>query len=73
MEYHRQCKLVKGKATTVSWLPEKFAEVDKFVKLKENGKWADGWKVDFVGTRLPSKYVINRSQDHINQRKASDI
>ena len=73
MGFHRQCKLIKGDATTVSWLPEEFAIVNKLVKLKDNGVWVDGWKVEFVGTKLPTKYVINRSQDYNNTRKASDI
>jgi hypothetical protein len=73
MSHHRQCKLVKGDATTVSWIPEKFAQEGEYLKLKDNGVWEDGWKVEFVGTKLPTKYVINRSQDHVHQREASDI
>ena len=73
MSYHRQCKLIKGNDTTVSWIPEKFALKGKYLKLKDNGEWEDGWKVEFVGTKLPTKYVIDRSQDHVHQRKASDI
>jgi hypothetical protein len=73
MAYHRQCKLKRGDAVTVSWIPENFAVKGKVVKLKDRGIWVDGWKVDFVGTRLPTKYVINRSQDYKNQRKVTDI
>ena len=73
MSHHRQCKLIKGDTTTVSWIPEKFAQEGKFLKLKDNGVWEDGWEVVAIGTKLPTKYVINRSQDHVHQRKASDI
>lgn len=73
MSYHKQCKLIKGNITTVSWIPEEFAHIDKYIKLKDNDEWVDGWKVEFVGTRLPTKYVIDRSQEFKYHRKETDI
>ncbi len=32
-----------------SWIPEKFAEVGKVLKLKEDGVWIDGFVVEFAG------------------------
>ena len=52
-----------------SWLPEKFAKVGKYVKLKDD----DGWKVVEVFSIMDSKKVQERSIDYRNQRKVSDI
>jgi hypothetical protein len=45
----RQCELEKAPAETgvtqVCWIPEKYAVMGRFVKLKDQGKWEDGWKV----------------------------
>jgi predicted transcriptional regulator len=32
-------------ATQVSWIQAKFAEEGRYLKLKENGVWTDGWIV----------------------------
>jgi hypothetical protein len=58
---------------TVSWIPEKFAKVGKFVKLKDLEEWQDGWEVVEVGIKKDSKEVQKRSVDYRHQRKASDI
>ncbi len=64
-----QCKLRKGDTYTTSWLPQKFANVGKYVKLKN----IDGWLVESVGPPMCSSIVLERSQDYKHQRKASDI
>lgn len=33
-----------------SYIPEKFAILNKIVKLKEDGEWNDGWKVIAVSS-----------------------
>ena len=53
----------------MSWIPEKYAKLGKFVKLKED----DGWKVVAVYSIMDSKEVQERSTDYRNQRKVSDI
>ena len=73
MNYHKQCILKKGTATTVSWIPEEFAKEGRVVELKNNGVWEDGWVVSGVGTRLPTHFVIDRSQDYKNMKKETDI
>jgi len=66
---HKQCKLQKGIAFQYSWLPEKFAKVGEYVKLKDD----DGWQVVAVFSIMDSKKVQERSTDYRNQRKVSDI
>ena len=67
--FHVQCKLKKGNTTQYSWIPEKFANKGKFVKLKDD----DGWKVIEVYSRENSKFVNERQMDYKHQRKVSDI
>lgn len=72
--YYRQCVLKKQSVTTTSWLPEKFAKQGKVLKLKNDGVWDNGWKVDQVGSRrVLEDEVRERSQDYKHQREASDI
>ena len=74
MGFHRQCILTKKSKTQVSWIPEKFAILGKFLELQdEKGNWDNGWKVSQIGDRKISKEVDERSRDHKKQRKASDI
>lgn len=47
---YKQCKLVKktptGQIETVSWIPEKFANVGGVIKLKNDDEtWDDGYVV----------------------------
>lgn len=73
MTFHKQCILRNGNTTTVSWIPEEFAHIGKYVKLKDNGVWVDGWKVEAVGTRLATQFVENRSQDYSKFKTNTDI
>jgi len=66
---HRQCKLKKGNIYQVSWIPEKYSKIGKYLKLKND----DGWQVIKVNSIMDSKEVSKRSIDYKNQRKASDI
>ena len=50
---YKQCVLERKKGRTghirVAYIPEKYAEVGKILKLKtEAGGWSDGWKVIFA-------------------------
>lgn len=40
-----QCLLEKGLMRQTSWIPERFAVVDKIIKINVNNVWEDGWKV----------------------------
>jgi hypothetical protein len=70
-----QCQLQRGPQLQVSWLPSEFSGKGGYVKLKEKGSWQDGWKVveSFPGAVRTHEQVVERSRDHLNTRKASDI
>ena len=60
-----QCTLKKKLSETsaiieVSWIPVKFAKKGKFLKLKRNKKWDNGWEVIAVG----SKQETTHSQEY---------
>jgi hypothetical protein len=56
--YYKQCVLERVNSPisfsmTTSWLPEEFATIGQFVKLKqEDGTWSDGWKVISANFRV---------------------
>jgi len=70
---HCQCKLRKREKdqTTwiTTWIPEKYAKIGKFIKLKND----NGWEVIEIGDKKDSREVQERSMDYRNQRKVSDI
>ena len=69
-----QCNLQKGNVTEVSWIPERYAVIGKFLKIKNNkGEWEDGWQVTATfGKRLETE-VIAASQFYRHHREATDI
>lgn len=73
-ETYTQCALAKKGAVEVAWIPTKFANKGKFIKLKQNDDtWDDGWLVQETYTKQDAKYLVEHSQDFKNTRKASDI
>jgi hypothetical protein len=72
-----QCSLVKNKSIHhMAWIPEKFAVIGKFIKIKQDdGTWDDGWEVTGDGERkiLTAKDADQQSQLYKKTRKASDI
>lgn len=77
MEWYRQCALekptTKGNMVQISWIPDKFAKIGKFLKLLENGVWENGWMVASVGGRQTRDERVDRRKDHERQREGSDI
>ena len=59
--------LQKGNAIQVSWIPEKFAKKNKWLKLKGD----NGWQVKAIWGRQGSKETHKRSQDHKKHGKGS--
>jgi hypothetical protein len=70
-----QCELIKGNSHQTCWIPEKYAVVGKYVKIKNNDEWEDGWKVleSYNQTKLEESVLNERNQDYKKTRKASDI
>jgi hypothetical protein len=69
VKFYRQCVLQKKDIRKTAFLPEQFAKINKYIKIKED----DGWQVVSVGIRLPDYLVDELERDHLDQRKASDI
>lgn len=65
--YYKQCRLrkvEKDKITeTVSWIPEQFAVVGKFLQLKDDDKWTNGWEVLSTSDRLIDSIVEKLSHN----------
>ena len=58
----------------VTWLPERYAVKDKWVKLKDkNGNWDNGWQVVNIWSKEQAKIIEQRERDFIHQREMSDI
>jgi len=70
----KQCKLRRGDVITTTWIPIKFAIKGKFLKLKDEGIWTNGWQVISVygPTKLYSD-VKERSQEYKHNRSITDI
>jgi len=74
-----QCKLQRnlpdgGTHQHVAWLPENFATLNKFLKLKNDlGDWEDGWQViETWGTRTV-EHVERQERVWAHQRSVTDI
>lgn len=58
----------------MAWIPEKFAIKGKFLKIKKNDIWDDGWEViGFSEAVMSAKEADEHSQLFKKARKASDI
>lgn len=58
----------------LAWIPEKYAVLQKYLEIKMNDTWENGWKVTMVGTtRREESEAVARSNDYRKQREASDI
>jgi hypothetical protein len=76
MIYYRQCVLCKeGTKFIRSWIPEKFAKINKCVKLKKkDGNWEDGWIVtEVTANRQTEEFVLSHRDDYRYQRQRTDI
>ena len=75
-----QCKMTKHvkdrlKYLDTSWIPKKFAQKDRSLKLKIDGEWDDGWIVEEVysSTELTHDEVTAISNHHKKFREVTDI
>ena len=72
---YTQCELKRQNGDrTISWIPQSFAIEGKYLKLKDEGVWTNGWKVERVGCiSLPENLVLQNRDDYRKTREASDI
>lgn len=73
MKYFRQCELKKQRKKTISWIPEKYAKIGKFLKLKNDDVWEDGWVVNAVYNRKSETSVIRDSELFKKMKMVTDI
>ena len=71
---YRQCRLERevpgGVSHLVSFIPAKFAVVDKVLKLKnEKDEWEDGWKVLSCGELVDEDLLPDYRKEIRNHRK----
>ena len=64
-----QCTLQKQNTSQTAWIPSKFAQKGKFVKIKDD----NGWEVTSTGATRSYSEMNKRSQDYKKTRSASDI
>ena len=71
--YFKQCLLQKGNGFQHAWIPEKFAKLNQFVKLKQKDKtWDDGWQIINIGSRLPYEIIEVQKDEYRHHRKVTD-
>ena len=82
MTYYIQCILERKMeieeewylSTSLSWIPEKYAVQNEYIKLKNDSEWARGWKVVTVGRkRISCKEVRDRNRNWVETRETSDM
>lgn len=70
----RQCMLERNGSRQVSWIPSENARFRNTVRLKEDGKWTEGWNIiEVYDGELSAEVVQARSRDFKNHRKATDV
>ena len=60
--------------TQVAWIPSEHAVPGKYVKIRIDNVWTNGWQV--MESYLPlvdGDYLKERERDHKSHRKATDI
>jgi hypothetical protein len=72
---YAQCALKKINSHHMAWIPTQFANIGKFIKIKQDdGSWDDGWEVIGVSEGIKtSEEADYNSQLYKKTRKASDI
>lgn len=71
--HHTQCLLVKGTTHTYAWIPSTKAKKGRYLKLKGESGWEDGWQVRETYSTRPTEEVLDRESDYRYQRQASDV
>ena len=64
-----QVLLCKGNEQQTAWIPEKFARINRVLKIKDE----DGWVVKELYSISSEDFVRDHERDFRTQRLASDI
>lgn len=73
MLFYKQCVLKKKDSYTTVWIPEQFAKKGKKIRIKEHGKWSNGWIIESVGARQSEKIVFMLKDSYKYHRRVTDI
>ena len=67
---YRQCELRRKDTMDVAWIPEEFARIGKWLRIRGE----NAWQVVRVGeNRKSQQYLLEHERDWMYQREASDI
>ena len=71
---YKQCILQRNTSMQFTWIPEKYAVLDKWLALENNGEWEEGWKVTYVSCMSQEHdETMSHSQDYKKTRESSDV
>ena len=62
-----QCALERNGSHHMAWIPEKFAILEKYIKIKQDDEsWQDGWQVKGIsdGVKKTATEANEASQGH---------
>lgn len=72
-EKHCQCKLRRGNQILHSWIPAKYAQINRSLGLKdEEGNWEEGWVVEKIWDEQRSLDVLARADLWKHHREGTD-
>ncbi len=72
MNTYTQCALRKGSSEQISFIPTKFANLNKVLKLKDaEGNWDDGWVVVGKGATVDEKHLPDSHSEIKAHRRAT--
>lgn len=73
---YRQCRMTRkhstGKTVVVSWIPEKYAVLGKFLQLKDNDEWVNGYEVELVSENYTENPPDFRKAIRAHRNKTGD-
>lgn len=73
-EMHTQVRMERNGSIQVAFIPSKFAERGRRVRLKQDGgTWEDGWVVVATYSSLPSATVAKNERNYMSHRRGTDI
>jgi hypothetical protein len=69
---YRQCKLVNGDTNQTCWIPSKFAQIGRILKLKTNGQWIGGWLVKDIYPYTIDKPIYSEKMIRSHTKRTGD-
>jgi hypothetical protein len=72
-ELYCQCRIAKGDIYQIAYIPKKLAVLNEVLKIKENGKWDNGWVVQEVWHEVDESFIDGMRNALIHHAEVSDI